>query len=337
MTDSYNQNSINLAESSLGNTPFQFLVGPPSSGAPFNSIQDAIDAAGDRTLQTIANVIVLGGQYVEDVSMRRGVTVFGIGGAQVVGTVTFNLSGGAPLPEDNSTVLQNMIIQPSAGRGVVVTGPNFQNVVLSNVIINSVGGAGLEMSNAGIDGGNSSTVLCNGAQINANGAFALDQSSGFVFVSDTSFGRESNTLTSVSITGGAHILIQSRVDGDVLIGPGVGFAGYSYTAFGSDAQPAIIVNAFASIEQCSIQTNASPAISGTGAVVYTDLAYLGGGRGLDPTLAFSFDTGQAYQPFLPGAAAAWGPPAPNTIGDAIDRIVIAMSTMVAPGGGIGPF
>lgn len=337
MTDSYNQNSINLADGSLSNTPLRYLVGPPLSGAPYNSIQDAIDAAGDRTLQTIANVIVLGGQYNENVSMRRGVTVFGMGGAQIVGSVTFDLSGGAPLPEDNSSVLQNMIVEPSAGRGIIVTGVNFQNVILSNVIVNSVGGAGLEMSNTGVSGGNTSVIICNGAQINASGAPALDQSSGFVFVSDTSFARESNTLTSVSVIGGSHLIIQSRVEGDVLIGPGAGFAGYSYTAFGSDAQPAMVVNAFASIEQCSIQTNASPAVSGTGAIVYTDLTYLGGGRGLDPALAFSFDTGQAYQPFLPGAAAAWGPPAPNTIGDAIDRIVIALSTSVAPGGGIPPF
>lgn len=337
MTDSYNQGSINLADNSLGNTPFEFLVGMPGSGAPFNSIQDAIDAAGDRTIETIANVIVLGGQYNEDVNMRRAVAVNGFGGAQIRGTVTFDLPAGTVPPDDNVGLFQNMLVEPPSGTGIVVTGTDYQNVVINNILIDSINGGGIEFSNTGLFGGNGSALLCNSAQVNSNGFPALVQTAGFGFFSDTSFGREDSGFQAIDITGGGHVFVGSRINGDINVGAGAAFTNYSYVQISSNLQPAVTVDSFASLEQCTIQCNASPAITGTGGLVYTGLVYAGGGRGIDSGFAFVADPGQAYQPFLPGAAAAWALPIPETLGEAVDRIAVALASAVAPGGGIPPF
>lgn len=338
MTDSYNQESINLASKNLNNSGFQFLVGPPGSGAQFTSIQAAIDAAGDRTVENVANVIVLGGQYTENITMRRAVFVSGFPGVQIIGSVTFDIPIGTVDPDDNFGLMQNVVIQPPAGvTGIIVTGTDFQTVIIESLIVITDGAPCIDLSNSGTSGGNSSASTIFAGQFTSDGASTIVQSDGFAFLGSAQIAREDNTVNAISATGGGHIILNSRIEGDISIAAGTVFAQYGYTEIQSDLQPALVNDAFVFLEQCAVQSSASPPLTGTGALLYTGLCYSGGGIGIDGTFAFTVDPGQAYQPFLGGAAAAWAPPIPDTVGQAIDRIAVALSTSVAAGGGIPPF
>lgn len=333
MTDSYNQSSINFAGRNLSNSPLQFIVGPEDTGAPFQSIQTAIDAAGDRTVESPANVLVLGGQYEEDVSLRRAVPIFGLGGAQILGNVRAELPLSGP-PEDNVTLIQNMIILPPSGPAITVTGGDIQSVIMTNLIVDSVGGAtaiDLDTTSPG------NAILLSASRIGSDGGLCLNQTDGFVLADSCAFNSASSSDRSIDVSGGGQMLTGCRINGDLFAGVAASFLSYSFCSMASGGQPAITTDSFVSLEQCALQTFGPIAVSGTGALSYTDLAFNGSGKTIDPGLAFVIDNGTAYQPFLPGAAAAWAPPIPTTQEEAIDRIAIALSTGVAPGGGIPPF
>lgn len=113
---------------------YRFLVGGPESGAPYFSIQEAINAAKleNIALGIIVVVWVLPGSYTESFSMQTGVVVSGFVPqdglgliTRVFGTVTFN---------DCATQMYNINIAGQSNHAIITTGSNvgagLQNVQL---------------------------------------------------------------------------------------------------------------------------------------------------------------------------------------------------------------
>lgn len=338
MTLQYEQPTINIGGSSSGGGPGQFVVGQLGTGAPFTSIQAAIDAAGERDIDDIASVIVLGGGYAEDINMLRGVTVIGLGGAQINGSVTFDLTPGI-LPEDTFSVLQNFVVEPPAGtQGIIITGVNLQTVILNSLLVNCSGATALEVSNTGTDGPGpdpeTSICIMNQCQISVDDpSLRLLLTFGGLIASLTSFQGDPSS-TGMSLLDGFLQAEYCTFSGLFSLATPA-FTAHSFCRYESSAE-AFDIDGFAQLSNASITAGASPAIissGGTGGLAYGDITWAGPDFGFDPAL-FLILGGQAY---VPSPAAAGGfLTTPTSMEDAIDRIVIALSTGVAVGGGIPP-
>lgn len=337
MTLQYDQPTINLGGSSGGGAG-QYVVGQPGTGAPFNSIQAAIDAAGERDIDDVASVLVLGGGYAEDITMLRGVSVIGLGGAQINGSVTFDLNPGVS-PEDTFGVLQNFVIEPPLGtQGIIITGTNIQTVVLNSILVNCSGATVMELSNTGTSGPGpdpeTSICIMNQCQISADdSSLRLDQSAGGLIVSLTSF-QGDPSATGALVSGGFLQADYCTFNGVIVVASS-SFMTHSFCSYQSGAE-ALDIDGFAQISNASISAGASPSIISSGAsgsLGYADVVWAGPDFGFGPGL-FTFVGGQAYVP-SPAASASFATP-PTSMEDAIDRIAIALTSGVAAGAGIAP-
>jgi len=333
MTMQYEQENINLGGAGGGaNT---FVVGPPGSGASFNSIQDAIDTAGEREIDNIASVLVLGGTYQENISLLRGVSVLGLGGAILEGSATFDLNTSPVDPQDTVSVIQNFIIEPPVGTpGIVITGANFQQVALNNLLVNVQGATAFEMSNTGTNGPNISSAIVNSCQFDSD-SLRLDHSAGGLLLGNCAL-QGDPSMPGANIAGAFHAAQYCVFEGIVTIAAG-SFADHSFCKYNTSLGPAIDVDGFLNVAQSALQAGSSPAIissGATGSCGFVDLAWGSpAGIGFGPGVS-TFSAGQAYVP-SPPAAAAYATP-PTSLEDAVDRIAIALATAVAPGGGIPP-
>lgn len=338
MTDSHNQPNINLATADLSNTAFPFVVGPPGSGARFNRVQEAIDAAGERTIDDVANVIILGGRYEEEVRMRRAVTLLGVGGAQLVGgglIIDLEPTPGGAI-DDTVTAIQNLIFDPDPGvDGIRFEGSNPQIAVLNNIQLTANGGNCLNISNTGVGATQPSALIGFGCQFNQDDGtgLVLSHTEGGALFAATEFSQADNADRAILYNGAFQLMRFCSIDGDVRIDGG-SFAGHFFNSYGSDMQAVIDNDGFLFLAQAALQTDATPAIitsGATGVVIYTDIAYLGGGRGFGPGYTIGVNllaTGQAYTPSAAAAGSYAGSP-PTSLEEALDRIAAA--------GGVPPY
>jgi len=146
------------------------LVSPNASLAPFQSIQSAYDflfAQGAGALSP-AKVLVCPGVYTENVTMYEpGIDIvaiapddfnelrqYGYGITRLNGTLTINLTGGAPDPYRRTCAWRGIDIFAFFGPAVNFTGTNFQLAYITDCQLNC-GGIAVVLDNTGVSLGDS--------------------------------------------------------------------------------------------------------------------------------------------------------------------------------------
>lgn len=127
------------------NWPDVFVVSPGASAPFFPAVQQAISAAiasGERTDADPALVLVLPGDYTEDVTLYKHVLVRGfdrVGDFKTIvrGQVTCNLTLEGGLREKTVTSLSGLSIFPPSGKtcGLHFTGTSAQKLIVTDVVI----------------------------------------------------------------------------------------------------------------------------------------------------------------------------------------------------------
>ena len=125
--------------------PDVFIVSPGASAPFYSSIQAAIDAAvaaGERTEADPALVLVLPGDYSEDVSLKKHVAVWGFDrlgdfSTMLRGQVTCNLTLEGGVREKTFATWAGVSILPPSTKtaGIYFTGQSAQKLILHDVAI----------------------------------------------------------------------------------------------------------------------------------------------------------------------------------------------------------
>lgn len=118
-------------------TGYKYLVGPVGSGAPYSSIQAAINAAlaDGASITDQKNVFVLPGIYVENIFLAGYVHVIGFGSdGRVQGNI---LQGSATANSGGTTLITNMAINPTVGNSIDMVGPATNTVAVLNCSLNA--------------------------------------------------------------------------------------------------------------------------------------------------------------------------------------------------------
>jgi len=332
MTDQYAQTSINLG--SVGDS--RFRVGPPGSGAPFSSIQAAIDVAAlESPSISEGNPIVIQiepGIYEEDVAAGAGIALLSTFdlAVVVVGTITFDLSQEVVL--DNGAAIEGLIVEPPAGSpALILTGSNNQNVLCFRcqfaaqgapvVISNNTSGSFVDFSECSFD-------------FDGGGSAIQETGGGFISLSDVEIFGPPN-VESINIDNSLIRIVDSSIEGSIAL-----------------------VDGFCQIERSSISSSGAPPIRITtpgsnATVVYGALSSFGTGGVLAdgvgvlslssvvssvdaPTSSFDpaltvfrvLENGAENIQYDDMTAAAWSAPAPTNVNEAINRIANALSAEI---------
>ncbi len=282
-----------------------YLVGPSGSGAPFTSIQAAINAA-----TAPAVVLVRPGSYTENLTLKAGVNVqsavpdrsFAV---NVTGTVTADFSG--------TTSVNGLVINGGASPALTFTGSNLQHLFLNDTVLysdttallmdNSGVGSKLEMydsqvqTNTGTDTAaviSAGTIETDGTifrNLNNNGSHAIELSNSAV-----AWLRRAELRGNVVATGASTLsLLLSTVDS----GPNVGV----------DDQTSGTITlgevAFTNTHSGTVATD-----NGSGKVYYAYLTYAGVGQGMPTSSTLLPSSGPAGPTGLAGPTGATGAEGP---------------------------
>jgi hypothetical protein len=125
--------------------PDVFVVSPGATAPFYASVQAAIDAAvsgGERTESDPAQVLILPGDYTEDVSLKKHVALLGLDRlghftTNLRGQVTCSLMLEGGVREKTFATIAGINILPPAGKtaGIYFTGANSQKLILTDVAI----------------------------------------------------------------------------------------------------------------------------------------------------------------------------------------------------------
>ena len=125
--------------------PDVFVVSPGATAPFYSSVQAAIDAAvsgGERTEADPALVLILPGDYTEDVALKKHVALLGLDRLNQFSTIirgqmtcSLTLEGG--VREKTFATVAGLCIFPPGGKtaGIYFTGANSQKLILTDVAI----------------------------------------------------------------------------------------------------------------------------------------------------------------------------------------------------------
>jgi len=157
--------------------PDVFLVCPEGISPFFPSIQAAINFAGDRDETNPATVLVLPGDYSEDLYLRKHVSLvafdrLGAFTTIVRGQVTCDLVLEGGVREKTFTTITGLSIFPPAGKsaGVLFTGANSQKLILHDCAIEGGAVPALVAENAFTNGTGISQVLLTDCRLRGDSA-----------------------------------------------------------------------------------------------------------------------------------------------------------------------
>lgn len=330
MTMQYQQPNINIANGALFS---RFTVGPVGSGAPFTSIQAAIDAAvleaPSITQGTPIVISITPGIYEEDITAGAGIAMVATFelGVVIRGTITYNLD--QVIVADNGAALQGIQMEPPPGSpALVFTGPNNQNVLCFGCSFTAQGAPAIIDSNTGSSSLDFSECTI---EYDATGS-ALDMSDGGFFrMTDTDVFGPSGT-PSINVEDSFIQILDSNIDGAIVLINA--FALINRTDLESSGVPPLRLTdagAGAELEYCTLRSfgTGGVLVDGVGTLSFSAIAGIGGA----PTT--SFDPGLTLFPILSNSAenlqyndntaGAWAAPAPVDVNDAIDRMATALS------------
>lgn len=333
MTLQYQQPNINIANGALFS---RFTVGPVGSGAPFTSIQAAIDAAVlEAPSISQGNPIVISitpGIYEEDISAGAGIALVATFNLGVIirGTITYNLD--QVIVADNGAALQGIQMEPPVGApAAVFEGPNNQNVLCFFCGFIGQGAPAIVANNTG---SSFISIAESTIEYDATGSAISLSNGGFLQMTDTDiFGP--NGTPSVSVSNAGLQIFDSSIDGAVVLTDS--FALIERADLESSGVPPLrLTNAGASaeLEYCTMRTFATGGVlvDGAGILSFSSIAGIGG------TPTTSFDPGLTLLPILSngaenlqyddGTAGAWAAPAPTDVNAAIDRMATALSAEI---------
>lgn len=330
MTMQYQQPNINIANGALFS---RFTVGPVGSGAPFTSIQAAIDAAvleaPSITQGTPIVISITPGIYEEDITAGAGIAMVATFelGVIIRGTITYNLD--QVIVADNGAALQGIQMEPPPGSpALIFTGPNNQNVLCFTCGFTVQGATAIILDNTG-----SSFIdfsECN-IEYDATGS-AIDMTAGGVLqMTDTDVNGPAST-PSINIENSFALIIDSNIDGAVVLTDSFALINRSDLE-SSGVPPLRLTNAGAGaeLEYCTLRSfgTGGVLVDGAGTLSFSAIAGIGG------TPTTSFDPGLTLFPILSnsaenlqyndGTAGAWAAPAPTDVNAAIDRMATALS------------
>ncbi|MBK8759178.1 MAG: hypothetical protein IPM03_01805 [Sulfuritalea sp.] len=125
--------------------PDVFVVSPGATAPFYSSVQAAIDAAvsgGERTEADPALVLILPGDYTEDVALKKHVALLGLDRLNqfstiIRGQVTCSLTLEGGVREKTFATVAGLCIFPPGGKtaGIYFTGANSQKLILTDVAI----------------------------------------------------------------------------------------------------------------------------------------------------------------------------------------------------------
>lgn len=316
MTEQYLPKNINQIGGSS-----DFVVGPSGSGAPYTSIQDAIDAAAAQNPSVTGGnpilITVLPGFYVEDITARPSVGVASQVplATQVSGTITVDLN--APAPGDNGTLFENIGFEAPPGQNTVVfTGSADQNLVMFNCEIRSSNAESVIVNNTGASSGiqfRECDIISSDVQP------CILQTNGFIDLFSCSL--QNNTSGPAIDAFGQLNISRCQIDGQVLINDN--FVSMTDTRIRGSALSALFINnaaAGAFVESCSFESFAPFFVEGSGFLSYSPIVAVGSSE-FDPALTlnpFGLEgaSGFNYEP----DPANWSGPAPQQLQEAVNRM-----------------
>lgn len=279
-----------------------YLVGPTGSGAPYTSIQNAIDAAvAAGASQTQPEVIlILVGTYVEDIIVPAGVRLQGfpllpLGGPIILGTgglapvVTFNVTAPLPAPPSfaNPGGMRGLtILNPTAGgTALYVTGAASNSITLVGDCFLGGSGAGVLLL-FDVVGSSAQLIMENVPVIGdgAAGSIGIRMITGQLLKSNSVITADTALHLATGTSGiCSQILTQQSgpVGGDIQIDAGSGGSLFTDLVLGGE----MIVDGNCQIGDMRALSSATPIFTGTGQIsVMGDVAYIGGGGGFAGTL-----------------------------------------------------
>lgn len=125
--------------------PDVFIVSPGAMTPFYSSVQAAIDASvsgGERTESDPALVLILPGDYTEDISLRKHVALLGFDRlghftTNIRGQVTCSLTLEGGVREKTFATIAGVNIMPPGGKiaGIYFTGSNSQKLIVTDVAI----------------------------------------------------------------------------------------------------------------------------------------------------------------------------------------------------------
>lgn len=339
MTDSYNQSNVNLAAANLANTAFEFTVGPEGSGARFNTIQAAIDAAlaDGASLQNPKLIVVLPGDYPENITAVVGVVISALApiGTAMQGTLTIDLPDAGGF-ENTATAWNSIAIEAPAGQSAIVfTGTTAQIGLIQNSALSSVDTPTIINNNTGVDGPNSSTLLLQQSDVTVTdiGISGVSHSAGTMLYESSGIQAGDDNTIVVDVSGGAlELHISSRFVGRLSIPTGTVLLDRCTIQAGTVSAIDIGAPSACLALLPIINSQSSPAISGTGALLFSTITYQASGSGLDAGLAAAIALGveNASNNLYAAIAANWAGAPPTNVQDAVSRIATALFGLVGP-------
>jgi len=312
-------------------TPLQYTVGPEGSVARFRRVQDAIDAAVADGASGLAprQVLVLPGDYPEDVSMRAGVPVKGFSGSaiRILGTVTIDLEDQGGL-DATSTSLANVTVEAPPGQPALwFTGSVAQTAFIVETQLFAFDQPVVVADNTGMDGGDSSFLATSQVLLEflpgggASPMVSLQAGSAAFTLAQMSGDRTADVLL---VDNGAFF-IGLEVRGEGRLNVLDGFAFLESPQIEVLGQPALSIGAAAFViaNFPVLGTDTGPAVDGAGAFGYDVISYANGGAGIDPTVTIAGPIPvQAIENTLYAAdPVEWVGPPPVFVGQALDRMV----------------
>lgn len=253
--------------------------GDGSAGKPYLTIQAAIDAASSGTI-----VFPFPGTYVENITFKAGVNItspvrFGV---YIVGNHTANFSG--------TTVIDGVILQSSTGTTLTFSGTSAQNFqILGGSSVNSGAGDAINWSNS-----NASSKIyfedgtCN---VSASGAsarcfYSTTGAAGTFIANRVSFKLNDSDNVCLAIGGAMAFTHTSDViTGQVTVSDSAS-ATIGLVAMAASTVAVLVTNStgITTLVNDTINTTASPAISGAGVFYDVALLYASTGVGGASTL-----------------------------------------------------
>lgn len=315
-----------------------FAVSPPEIGCPYQSIQEAIDAAFAYSQQfdAFGFVHVLTGTYEEDVSAARGVIVRGEFGSLLKGTLTIDLGPGVPR-DQNITAWVGVDIEQENGPGVHFTGSNAQAMLMSRFSSETANGSPMLIDNDGGTPADPSFIDMDNVDLTAlsgNPEPALDLRGGVVLGNEVSaFHEDVDTGLSAQLSSPAvgGFFRTGSFEGRILINEGVVVLRSSEVVAEGVAAVQIGDAGICIAQDTVIDCDVSPAVDGTGVFAYANIIF-SASQGIAGTLAFVAPQAVQGSENLVYAAtpASWAGAAPTRQQDATSRLAAFVAANIGP-------
>ena len=251
----------------LRNITGAFIVGRAGDGAPYTTIQAALDAVPTASSASAPSlVLILPGAYAENVSIQKdGVYLVGLGGVTITnsgGSDTVTISASiAATPQD--TLLRGMVIQNTSAAGACVRITGADSFATGTVTVNNAplatgdtvtingtaltGTAGTRTAGSNDFSVSSGTVAGIAAEIVAAINDTANSFATLVAAVATGGGLDVVTLTAVTAGSGGNAITLA-----VSTTPAAGFTASGATLTGGGAAGSLVGDGVITIEDCDL-------------------------------------------------------------------------------------